>query len=503
MQRLRISRIQEEAQATKDLTEKTQKLIEAATLKRDMDVREVQANKKKFGTDSDAKAAVDEINKQYDAQVRLIKLQETKTGATSSGRTASRARTEALKDEGADAREALRLMREQESSMQALARLHEEASASADDLLERIESQRQRRVAELDKLNNITPEQRRAGLLDIEAINARQHRDYYDQQQRDDRSKQDLLAGAQARSLDARASMATDSGESQNLQLQAIEVRRQMAIRAIDDEQTRFRLAESEKVTLVRATNDEFDAQRKKLTDSADTYNEGINAAFNILQQSISTVFADMILEGNITAETIVRSFERAFLQLAISNITKAVIQPGVSGLGSWLSGLFSGAGAGGSYGTTGSGGMAVSGGTNPGFLLGGAAQGAAFDRGNVIPFARGGVVDRPMLFPMARGSGLMGEAGPEAVLPLRRLASGNLGVEATGKSNAPVVNVNVVNNAQANVSVEQRRSGKDNGLDLDVLITSITNHVAAEAQRPGTNMNRALAIASNPVKAR
>ena len=276
-----------------------------------------------------------------------------------------------------------------------------------------------------------------------------------------------------------------------------------MAIRAIDDEQTRFRLAESEKVTLVRATNDEFDAQRKKLTDSADTYNEGINAAFNILQQSISTVFADMILEGNITAETIVRSFERAFLQLAISNITKAVIQPGVSGLGSWLSGLFSGAGAGGSYGTTGSGGMAVSGGTNPGFLLGGAAQGAAFDRGNVIPFARGGVVDRPMLFPMARGSGLMGEAGPEAVLPLRRLASGNLGVEATGKSNAPVVNVNVVNNAQANVSVEQRRSGKDNGLDLDVLITSITNHVAAEAQRPGTNMNRALAIASNPVKAR
>ena len=46
-------------------------------------------------------------------------------------------------------------------------------------------------------------------------------------------------------------------------------------------------------------------------------------------------------------------------------------------------------------------------------------ALGDAFDGGNVIPFARGGVVDRPTLLPMARGAGLMGEAGPEGVLPL------------------------------------------------------------------------------------
>ncbi len=60
-------------------------------------------------------------------------------------------------------------------------------------------------------------------------------------------------------------------------------------------------------------------------------------------------------------------------------------------------------------------------------------ARGAAFDRGNVIPFARGGIVDRPTLFPMAGGAGLMGERGPEAVLPLRRHPSGRLGVEAPG----------------------------------------------------------------------
>ena len=106
--------------------------------------------------------------------------------------------------------------------------------------------------------------------------------------------------------------------------------------------------------------------------------------------------------------------------------------------IGGWFSSLF---GSGG-YGTTGgegpggsaaSAGTMTSGGTNPGFLLGGAAYGAVFEGGNVIPFARGGVVDRPTLFPMARGMGLMGEAGPEAVLPLRRLPPGRLGVESGG----------------------------------------------------------------------
>jgi tape measure domain-containing protein len=62
-------------------------------------------------------------------------------------------------------------------------------------------------------------------------------------------------------------------------------------------------------------------------------------------------------------------------------------------------------------------------------------ANGAAFDRGNVIPFARGGVVDRPTLFGMAGGTGLMGEAGAEGILPLKRGANGRLGVESFGGS--------------------------------------------------------------------
>ncbi|MBO3759494.1 phage tail tape measure protein [Ciceribacter sp. L1K22] len=50
---------------------------------------------------------------------------------------------------------------------------------------------------------------------------------------------------------------------------------------------------------------------------------------------------------------------------------------------------------------------------------------------GRVMPFADGGVVAAPTYFPMPGGTGLMGEAGAEAILPLRRGADGSLGVAA------------------------------------------------------------------------
>ena len=60
--------------------------------------------------------------------------------------------------------------------------------------------------------------------------------------------------------------------------------------------------------------------------------------------------------------------------------------------------------------------------------------KGGAFHNGNVIPFASGGVVNTPTYFPMSRGrTGLMGEAGPEAIMPLKRGSDGKLGVQAEG----------------------------------------------------------------------
>lgn len=69
-------------------------------------------------------------------------------------------------------------------------------------------------------------------------------------------------------------------------------------------------------------------------------------------------------------------------------------------------------------------------------------ATGNVFSKGQVVPFADGGIVNSPVLFPMRGGTGLMGEAGPEAIMPLARGADGKLGVRGGG--HAPRVTVNI-----------------------------------------------------------
>lgn len=65
--------------------------------------------------------------------------------------------------------------------------------------------------------------------------------------------------------------------------------------------------------------------------------------------------------------------------------------------------------------------------------------NGGSFAQGRVMPFARGGVVTSPTYFPMRGATGLMGEAGPEAIMPLTRGADGRLGVVASGGGGRPV----------------------------------------------------------------
>lgn len=64
-------------------------------------------------------------------------------------------------------------------------------------------------------------------------------------------------------------------------------------------------------------------------------------------------------------------------------------------------------------------------------------AGGAGFSKGRVMPFATGGIVSQATAFPMRGGVGLMGEAGPEAIMPLARGADGKLGVR--GGAGRPV----------------------------------------------------------------
>ncbi|MCL7465530.1 phage tail tape measure protein [Phaeovulum sp. NW3] len=110
----------------------------------------------------------------------------------------------------------------------------------------------------------------------------------------------------------------------------------------------------------------------------------------------------------------IAQSLASRLLDLAFKPIEEALIR------------AFTGGGAGG-------------GGTGFFASLFGFARGGVFAGGQELTaFARGGVVHRPTVFPFARGVGLMGEAGPEAILPLRRGKGGRLGVEMNGDGAVP-----------------------------------------------------------------
>lgn len=126
-------------------------------------------------------------------------------------------------------------------------------------------------------------------------------------------------------------------------------------------------------------------------------------------------------------------------------------------------------------------------GGSAAGNLIGSAADnivysanGNAFKNGNLIPFANGGVVSSPTMFPMTGNrTGLMGERGPEAIMPLKRTTSGHLGVQAQ----ATPANVNIYNQSGANIETVQRPNG-----ETDIFIRKVNNALRNERTQAGFN---------------
>ena len=108
-----------------------------------------------------------------------------------------------------------------------------------------------------------------------------------------------------------------------------------------------------------------------------------------------------------------------------------------------------------------------------------GNANGNAFVDGKVQKYAYGGVVNKPTIFPMANGIGLMGEAGAEAILPLRRGSNGKLGVQSTGGGIGNIV----VNVDASGSSVEGNEQG---GREFGRAIAAAIQSELIKQKRPG-----------------
>jgi lambda family phage tail tape measure protein len=129
------------------------------------------------------------------------------------------------------------------------------------------------------------------------------------------------------------------------------------------------------------------------------------------------------------------------------------------------------------------------------GNAVGNAAGNAMFDAGfnQMVPMAKGGaftnsIVDSPTMFKFAKGVGLMGEAGPEAIMPLRRGSDGSLGVVAAGASSANV-SVQVINNSNAQATTNETVDSKGNR-KIEVVIGDMT---AGEISRSGSASQKSI----------
>lgn len=108
------------------------------------------------------------------------------------------------------------------------------------------------------------------------------------------------------------------------------------------------------------------------------------------------------------------------------------------------------------------------------------------------LEFAKGGaftnkIVDSPTMFKFAKGTGLMGEAGPEAIMPLTRDSSGKLGVQASGSSSN--VSVQVINNTNATATTNETVDSKGNR-KVEVVIGEMT---AGEISRSGSASQKSI----------
>ena len=115
-------------------------------------------------------------------------------------------------------------------------------------------------------------------------------------------------------------------------------------------------------------------------------------------------------------------------------------------------------------------------------------AKGGVFNNGLVKEYAKGGIVTQPRLFKYASGGtgnfGLMGEAGAEAILPLKRGRSGNLGVESSGGGST-----NIVVNVDASGSSVEGDSGQANEFG-NVLAQAIQAELIAQKRAGGLLSN-------------
>jgi TP901 family phage tail tape measure protein len=217
---------------------------------------------------------------------------------------------------------------------------------------------------------------------------------------------------------------------------------------------------------------EEQDAALQAILDKYPAIGSAADAAATLATSGIAAM-----IDGTKSAEQVFVEFLSSIADALIDTAKQMIAQYIAIGIAR----MFAGIGAPGGFAPSGP--LAAVGNVNTdvsGFFSP-SANGNAFGANGIIPFAKGGIVNSPTLFPFAKGIGLMGEAGPEAILPLSRGPGGKLGVMASGGGGG---DVNVVVNVDAKgSSVEGNEQGAN---QLGRVISAAVQSELIKQQRPG-----------------
>ncbi len=153
--------------------------------------------------------------------------------------------------------------------------------------------------------------------------------------------------------------------------------------------------------TWEQVAEDRYEAQSRAYDILIDQEREQIQRASTILQTGLSSWqrgFEDFVSTGKLSFKSLVDGMISDLARLGVNRLFQVLISGtqggGFAGLSSIFGGMF------------------------------------ANDRGNVVKrYADGGIINRPTIFPARQGLALAGEAGAEAIMPLKRDRRGNLGV--------------------------------------------------------------------------
>ena len=251
----------------------------------------------------------------------------------------------------------------------------------------------------------------------------------------------------------------------------------------------------------LRSQSDVFSRLKVAIKDYAIEYGDFTKHLGGVLtsaMDSTARAISAFAVSGARDFASLASAFE-SMAQRMLAAVADLLAQQAVAGLFSNIAGFFGGFG-GATAGTTTSTNAAATSGNMGSFATGinffPWAKGGAFSGGGNLSSYSNSVVSTPTLFShgssiskFALGAGLMGEAGPEAIMPLVRTSSGHLGVRSEGGGLQQSIVINVVDNAGVEKNVTELRDDQGN-MSIEIMLEKA---VGDALQRPGSSPYRAL----------